>query len=407
MEFETITESIRTLTVNKLRTALAMLGIIIGISSVIALISLGQASQQSIQSQIQALGSNLLTVMPGAQTTGGVRGAAGGDTTLTYDDAKAMASSAEIPDILRVAPQVSRRAQISAGKNNSNTQVIGATDTYSGVNNVAMSSGSFITSQNVDATEKVAVLGPQVVADLFPDGSDPVGKTIRVNKLAFRIIGVTVSKGGSGFLNRDDIVYVPLTTAQKQLFGIDYINSIALEAKSSDVMTAAENEAGYFLLSRHHISDPSKADFSIVSQSDITSAVSSTTGIFTALLSGIAAISLLVGGIGIMNIMLVTVTERIREIGLRKALGAKKKAIVAQFLTEAIILTFVGGIIGMIFGIVIAYAITTFLINIPFSLSWSSVILAIAVSGGIGILFGWYPAQKAANLSPIDALRYE
>lgn len=407
MEFETITESIRTLTVNKLRTVLAMLGIIIGISSVIALISLGQASQQSIQSQIQALGSNLLTVMPGAQTTGGVRGAAGGDTTLTYDDAKAMAASTELPDILRVAPQVSRREQVSAGSNNSNTQIIGATDTYPAVNNVAMSLGTFITGQNVDATDKVAVLGPQVVADLFPDGSDPVGKTLRINKLSFRIIGVTVSKGGSGFLNRDDIVYVPLTTAQKQLFGIDYINSIALEAKSADLMTAAENEAGYFLLSRHHISDPSKADFSIVSQSDITSAVSSTTGIFTALLSGIAAISLLVGGIGIMNIMLVTVTERIREIGLRKALGAKKKAIVAQFLTEAIILTFVGGIIGMIFGIVIAYAITTFLINIPFSLSWSSVILAIAVSGGIGILFGWYPAQQAANLSPIEALRYE
>jgi putative ABC transport system permease protein len=224
--------------------------------------------------------------------------------------------------------------------------------------------------------------------------------------MAFRIIGVTVSKGGTGFSNQDNLVFVPLLTAQKQIFGVSYLSSISLAAKSASVMTEAENQVGYLLLARHKLSDPTKADFSIVSQADILGAASSITGILTALLSGIAAISLLVGGIGIMNIMLVTVTERIREIGLRKALGAKKKTIVYQFLLEAVMLTIVGGLLGMILGIGISY-IVTLLMKLPFVLSFFSVILAIGVSSGIGILFGWYPAQKAANLSPIEALRYE
>ncbi len=405
--WEIILESFKTLANNKLRSGLAMLGIIIGISSVIALISIGLASQQQVQSQIQSLGSNLLTVMPGAPTTAGVRGAAGGETTLTFEDAKAIMVSPQITTIKNVAPQVSRRGQISAESYNTNTQVIGVTEGYLPANNLEMDSGVFITTSDVEGISKVAVLGPQVVSDLFPGGGSPVGKTIRINKMSFRINGVTVSKGGSGFVNRDDTVYIPITTAQKQLFGMDYVSSIALEAKSSEVMDQAQNEVGYFLLNRHKISDPAKADFSIISQSDIIGAVSQTTGVFTALLSGIAAISLLVGGIGIMNIMLVTVTERIREIGLRKALGAKKKTIIFQFLTEAIMLTVVGGFLGMILGIIISYVITTFLIHIAFALSWSSVFLAIAVSCGIGIIFGWYPAQKAANLSPIEALRYE
>jgi putative ABC transport system permease protein len=406
MEFETISESFQTLTLNKLRTTLAMLGIIIGISSVIALVSLGQATQQSVQSQIQSLGSNLLTVIPGATATGGVRGAAGGDTTLTYEDAKAIQTSAQITDVASVAPQVSRRAQVSAGANNANTQVIGVTQEYASVNTITMSEGNFISPNDVTGINKVAVLGPQVVSDLFGTNS-PMGQQIRINKIAFRVIGVTVAKGGSGFANRDDTIFVPITTAQKQLFGINYVTSISLSAKSPDVMTDAENQVGYLLLSRHQLSDPSKADFSILSQSDILNAASSTTGTFTALLSGIAAISLLVGGIGIMNIMLVTVTERIREIGLRKALGAKKKTIITQFLTEAIMLTFAGGIIGMVLGVIISYIIASFLLRLHFVLSWSSVFLAIAVSGGIGILFGWYPANRAANLSPIEALRYE
>ncbi len=402
---ETFIESLRTLAINKLRTGLAMLGIVIGIASVIALISLGQATSQSVQAQIQNLGSNLLTIIPGSTNTGAIRSAAGSDTTLTYDDAKAIMSSPQVTAVANVSPQLSRRAQITANGNNTNTQVIGVTDSYAPVNNITMDTGTFISMNDVQGLNKVAVLGPQVVSDLFGN-VDPVGQSIRINKLSFRVIGVTVAKGGTGFANRDDTVFIPLTTAQQQVFGVTYISNIAVSAKSPDLMIDAENQIGYLLLTRHQLSDPSKADFSIISQSDILSAANSTTGTFTALLSGIAAISLLVGGIGIMNIMLVTVTERIREIGLRKALGAKKKTIIAQFLTEAILLTFIGGIIGMLLGILLSFIIAH-LISLPFTLSPSAIFLAIVVSGGIGILFGWYPAQRAANLSPIEALRYE
>ncbi len=403
---ETILESISTLTLNKLRTGLAILGIVIGIGSVIALISLGQASSQAVQNQIQSLGSNLLTVIPGAQNTGAVRGAAGGGTSLTYEDAQAILTSSSVTTVASVSPQVTRREQVTAGNNNTNTQVIGATDSYLPVNAVSLDQGSFITTQDVESSSRVAVLGPQVVSDLFPDTQSPIGKTIRINKLAFRVIGIMVSKGGTGFANRDDIVIVPLTTAQKQLFGIDYVNSIALSAKSPDVMVDAQNQVGYLLLARHKLSDPSKADFSIFSQSDILNAASQTTGTFTALLSGVAAISLLVGGIGIMNIMLVTVNERTREIGLRKALGAKKKEITLQFLIESIILTFVGGIVGVFIGTAFSYAYSL-ITSSPFVLSAFSIILAFLVSAGIGVLFGWYPANKASNLQPIEALRYE
>lgn len=407
MDYHELTiESFNTLFLNKVRTGLAMLGVIIGIGSVIALMSLGQASQQSIKNQIQSLGSNLLTVRPGASSSGGVRGAAGGMTTLTYDDAKAIKSSTKLTTVKNVSASTSSNAQITAGRNNTNTQVQGVTPEYQEIRNVTLSSGSFITEFHMNNLSRVAVIGATTAEDLFGEGVNPVGQKIRIASVSFNVIGLVESKGGSGSSNQDDVIYIPLTTAQKILFGTKYVNSIYIEAKSEDVMEDAKNEIGYFLLKRHNITNAEDADFSIMSQDEILDTVSSVTGTFTTLLAGIAAISLIVGGIGIMNIMLVTVTERTREIGLRKALGAKNKWITSQFLIESIIITFVGGLIGVIIGIIVAYFIALYMSLSP-TFSITSIILAFGVSAAIGIIFGWYPAKKAAHLEPIEALRYE
>lgn len=406
MDPEILAEAISTLTINKLRTGLATLGIVIGIGSVIALISLGQASSQAIQSQIQSLGSNLLTVQPLGQNNGAVRGAAGSASTLTLDDANAIKISPQITTVSNVSPEYSGRSQVTTGNSNTNTQIIGVTPAYADIHKVTIDQGQFITQSQDDSLAKVAVIGPTVAEDLFGDVSGAIGQSIRVESQTLTVIGVTTSKGGTGFQNQDDIIYVPLSTAQKQLFGAEHLSSIAIEAKSADVMIDAQNQVGYLLLSRHHLSDPADKDFSIFNQQDLLNTVSQTTGTFTTLLAGVAAISLLVGGIGIMNIMLVTVTERTREIGLRKALGAKKNTIITQFLVESIILTFVGGVIGIGIGVFASYLISYFTTT-PFVVSAQSIGLAFAVSAGIGILFGWYPARRAANLQPIEALRYE
>ena len=403
---ELILECFSTLTVNKMRTGLAILGIVIGIGSVIALISLGEASQQMVTNQIQSLGANLLTISPSGQNNGAVRGAQGGGTTLTLEDALALQSSPTITTIKSTSPEYSKRSQVIAGRNNTNISVVGVYPTYADIHKVTISSGVFVTARDVTMLSKVAVIGPQVVTDLFGTGANPIGQLIRVGTQSLKVIGITTAKGGSGFSNQDDMIYVPLRTAQQQLFGVTYLSSISVEAKSADVMTAAQNQMGYFLLARHKFSDPTQADFTIMSQSDILNAASSVTGTFTALLGGIAAISLLVGGIGIMNIMLVTVTERTREIGLRKALGAKQQTVILQFLIEAIILTFTGGVVGMVLGIATSFVLST-VMGLPFAISPPAIALAMGVSGVIGVLFGWYPAQKASKLQPIEALRYE
>ena len=407
MEFsETVGTAFEALRLNKMRTLLASLGIVIGIAAVIALISLGQSSQKAVESQIQSLGSNLLTVSPGAQTSGAVRGASGGGTTLTYADAKAIMTSRQVTAVANVSPELSQRAQVVAGRNNTNTQVIGSTPAYEEVRKITLGSGRFITQQEVDAMAKVVVLGPDVVAALFGEGAEPVGQAVRINNMSFRVVGVTESKGGSGFMNQDDRVFVPLLTAQKILFGVDNVGSISIAAKSEDVMNQARNEVGYLLLARHNLSSPAQADFSIMSQEDVLGAASQVTGTFTTLLSGIAMISLLVGGIGIMNIMMITVIERTREIGLRKSLGARKRDITAQFLVESIILTVGGGVVGIALGVLLSFGVGK-LMGLPFYVSTSSILLSMGVSGGVGIVFGSYPARKAAHLSPIDALRYE
>lgn len=406
MDFKEIFSTAKeALLVSKLRTGLAVLGIVIGIAAVITLMSLGQGGQQAVSEQIESLGSNLLTVLPGAQTSGGVRGAGGSQATLTYEDAKAI-ESAQIVGIEAVSAELARNAQMTAGSANTNTRVMGVMSGYQIARNLDIASGVFIAGQDLLGQRKVVVLGPQVAADLFGEGANPVGENVRIDRQAFRVIGVSAPKGGSGFLNQDDIAFIPLTTAQKQLFGTDSVGSISVAAISEEFVDQLRDEVGFFMLARHGIADPVDADFRITTQEDVLGAVSQVTGTFTALLAGIAAISLLVGGIGIMNIMIVTVTERTREIGLRKAVGAKKRDITTQFLTEAVILTVVGGTIGIGLGVGLSYLLTRF-VPIPFVFSLKSVLLAVGVSSVIGIVFGFYPARTAANLSPIEALRYE
>jgi len=397
-------ETIWSLTGNKVRSALTMLGIVIGIASVIAMVAIGQGAQNSIASRIESIGSNLIIIMPGAERGGGVSQGRGSAQTLTMGDATAIAT--QVPDVKAVAPEVSRRYQITAGGNNTNTEVTGTLPAYTEVRNVEMDLGSFINDQQVKASSKVAVLGSSARDDLFGAGANPVGQMVRINKIAFVVIGVTVAKGGSGFNNPDDYVYVPISTAQHYLAGNDYVNDISVAATSSSTISAAQQEITDLLLTRHKITDPANADFSILNQADIISTASSVTGTFTMLLASIAGISLLVGGIGIMNMMLTTVTERTREIGLRKAVGIRKTYINLQFLAEAVVLTFLGGIIGIFLGWIVSI-IASKLLSMSTQVSISAILLAFGVSAAIGIIFGFYPARRAAALSPIEALRYE
>lgn len=404
---DTLEETYSALSANKARTGLTMLGIVIGIGSVIAMISIGQGTQSSITSSIQSIGSNLLIIMPGAQKGVGsqVSTGRGGAKTLLQSDVDAIA---EISGIKSVAAELSSRYQVTAkGEGtNTNTTVTGTTPSYVDVRNVEVENGSFITNQQIKSLSKVAVIGPTTRDDLFGENSDPIGKIIRINGLEFKVIGITKAKGGSGFSNQDDIVFIPLSSAQKYLAGSDYLSTASIQAESEDIMTVIQEDITALLLKRHKISDPTSADFSIMNQSDILSTASTITTTLTYLLAAIAGISLLVGGIGIMNMMLTTVTERTREIGLRKAIGAKRKDISIQFIIESIVLTFTGGVIGVILGCGAAYLLNLSGI-IQTTISVPSIFLAFGVSAFIGIVFGYYPARRAASLNPIQALRYE
>ncbi len=399
-------ETYLALLINKARSGLTILGIVIGIGSVIAMVSIGQGATGNIESSIQSLGSNLIMVMPGAQRNFGYQASAGrGSTqTLTLEDVEAIQD--EVSFVQAVAPDLSGRYQITAKGTNTNTQVVGTTVDYPSVRNVQIDQGVFISDQNVNSLSKVAVLGPTARDDLFGEGANPIGQTIRIKGIEFKVIGVTISKGGSGFNNQDDVIYIPISSAQKFLVGKDYLSTISVQATDQNSMADVQTQITSLLLARHKISDPASADFNILNQSDIVASASSITNTLTILLGSIAGISLIVGGIGIMNMMLTTVTERTREIGLRKAIGAKKRDISMQFLSEAVMLTFIGGIVGTLLGWIISLLVSRFG-GINTQVSTFSVFLAFGVSAAIGIIFGYYPARRASGLNPIEALRYE
>ncbi|MCX6785058.1 MAG: ABC transporter permease [Candidatus Komeilibacteria bacterium] len=399
-------ETYLALSANKIRSFLTTLGIVIGISSVIAMLAIGQGAQSSIQSSIQSIGSNLIIIMPGAQRGPGTTVSAGRGSAKSLTLADAQAISQEVSNLKGVSPEVSGRYQVTAKGTNTNTQVVGVNSAYPDVRNVAVDNGAFISEQNLTTASKVAVIGPTVRDDLFGVDSNPLGQTIRIKQINFTIIGITKAKGGSGFGSQDDMIFIPLTTAQKFLAGDEYVTSISAAAQDAESTATVQQQITDLLLTRHHIASPQLADFNTLNQADIAATASSVAQIFTILLGSVAGISLVVGGIGIMNMMLTTVTERTREIGLRKSIGAKRRDISLQFLIEAVTLTFLGGLLGVILGWLISWGITYFGL-IQTKVSPFSVLLAFSVSAAIGIIFGYYPARRAAKLNPIDALRFE
>lgn len=399
-----IRETYTALSSNKVRSGLTILGIVIGIASVIAMVSIGQGAQNVIQSSIEGLGSNLLTIFPGVVQPGRgiISSGRGSAQTLKSEDVAALR---QIDGVASVAPELSRRFQIvSQTGNNTNSTIFGVGVEYPAVKNLTLASGVFFGESQLRGIGRVTVLGATVAEDLFGE-ADPIGKSIRISGTNFKVIGLLVSKGGSGFGGQDDAVFVPLTTMQKIMVGEDYFSMISVSVAEKDLMRQVQDEATYALAAKHRV-DPDEPDFSIISQADILGTLNQVTTTFTLFLAFVASISLLVGGIGIMNMMLTTVTERTREIGLRKAIGAKKRDISRQFLAEALMLTFLGGAIGIILGWLISVAVSAFA-GIATSVSLMAILIAFFVCAAIGVIFGYYPAKRAAGLNPIDALRYE
>ena len=405
--FASLRIALRALMVNKMRSALTMLGIIIGVSAVIAMIAVGSGAKKRIAEQIASMGSNLLVVMSGSSTSGGLRFGSGTVPTLTADDAKAI--QAEIPDVKYVAANLSGVAQVVFGNQNWSTVINGTAPEMLQIRDWSLSLGRSFAQQDVDGATKVCLLGRTVVDNLF-GGIDPTGQVIRIKNVPFTVLGVLASKGQSTWgQDQDDVIFVPLTTAQKRLFGMQFpgmVKQIAVQAREQELMKDVESQINDLLRQRHHIQPAQDNDFTVRNLTEVMSAAEQSANVMSLLLGAIASISLIVGGIGIMNIMLVSVTERTREIGIRIAVGAKGNDILLQFLIESLVLSLIGGIMGIgvvVVGTIVLAAFTQW----PTLFSMEAILLAFLFSGSVVVFFGFYPARKASMLNPIEALRYE
>ena len=396
--------AMRAMAANKVRSGLSMLGILIGVGAVIAMLAVGKGAQKAIEQRISSLGSNLVMLIPGSTSLGGVRGGSGSFSRLTLEDLKAIGKAN--PHIVRVDGNVGGSGQAVYGNQNTNTKITGANPVYASMRNSEAYFGRFFSEEENQKMDRVALLGQTVIGNLFGKDANPVGKDLKINHVNFKIVGILPMKGSTGWQDQDDVIIIPLHTAMRRLLGKNYLDSIALECDSAENIPAVISDVQRLMRRRHRLPDYKDDDFTLRNMADIASALQGTTQTFSLLLGIVAAISLLVGGIGIMNIMLVSVSERTREIGLRKAVGAARRAILAQFLIESAVLSTLGGIIGIILGITVSFSLSKFA-------GWAaivtpqSVILAFVFSSTVGVVFGFWPARKASLLSPIEALRYE
>jgi putative ABC transport system permease protein len=389
---------------HKTRAILTMLGIIIGVGAVVAMVAIGQGAQNAVESQIASLGSNVIMIFPGASTRGGVSSGAGGMQSLTLDDVQAIKE--QCPAVGAISPAIRTNRQVVAGNLNWMTSIQGGYPDFFQIREWSLQSGEFFTDQDERAATKVCVIGETVKENLFPN-QDAVGQIIRIGNIPFKVIGVLASKGQTGMGNdQDDLIIAPFSTIQRRVIGTDWVSQILISAVSKNQMTEAQDEIRTVLRIRHKLQDRDEDDFFIRTQSDIATAATATSSIMTILLGSIASVSLLVGGVGIMNIMLVSVTERTREIGMRMSIGARRKDILQQFLLESIMLSVLGGIVGLGLGLVASSLISRFA-GWPVLVSPASMALAFLFAAAVGMFFGYYPAYKASRLSPIEALRYE
>lgn len=397
--------AIKALLRNKSRAFLTMLGIIIGIASVIAMVSLGQSSTLSVRDQLSGMGSNMIMIMPGRQMRGGINMGNSSSKSLDMKDLRALEQNTRY--VAHVSPSVSTGAQLVYGSNNHPGQIQGVSPCYLDIRMYKLESGIMFTEEDVKTYNKVCVVGKTVVDNLFTNGENPIGQVVRFGSIPMKIIGVLESKGQNQMgQDQDDIVLAPYTTVQKRFMAITHFNMLFASATSEEESELAATEITYILRANHKIAEGEEDDFDIRTQEELLSTMSSVTQMLTMLLAAIASISLIVGGIGIMNIMYVTVTERTKEIGLRMAIGAQNRDIMLQFLSESVILSLIGGVIGIILGLILSYALSHIL-NWPYVVSQTAIMVSFLVCAATGIFFGWYPAKKAANMDPIAALRYE